>query len=286
MSQDENEKEFASHNASKILLQDFDHTAESLDDDFHNSYFPLDIKEEECDIVILDSAMQPSAAEGVKKVNKKTKDGKKKCDKTVAAEGLLSAEIADKKNLELQNQSLKSYLAMCMQQNMTGRALLTLKSYLEDINLASNSSQVYEVMLKEAASKCNWKVMKEIIKIMNEANAPLTLQSFGACFTCLGARAQRGESNLETLAENLLDKMASCGMQVDDLFLNGQFHSNHRELALRGVHLVLPDFQPRVIPPLVTYSSPILDSLNDFKIESVVKSPADGLELDTTKYVL
>jgi hypothetical protein len=282
MSQDENEKEFRS-TSSKILLQDFDHTSEGLEEDFHSSYFPLDIKEEECDIVTLDSVQ--TSAEGVKKVNKRAIDGKTKRGKTaIATAEELVAEVTDKKNVELQNQSLKSYLSMCMQQNFTGRALFTLKSYLEDINLASNSNQVYEVMLKEAASKCNWKVMKEIIKIMNDVNAPFTLQCFGACFTCLGGRAQRGESNLETLAENLLDKMASCGIQVDDLFLNGQFHSNHRELALKGVQLVLPDFQPSVIPPLVTYSSPILNSLNNFAIESVVKSPADGLEFDAQRY--
>ena len=198
----------------------------------------------------------------------------------------LLEEIRYQKNLELQNISLQNYLAMCMQQKLMSRALLTLKSYQQELNLANNGSKVYEVMLNEAASMCNWNLIKEVIMIMNQAKVPLTIQCFNACFICLGAKSARNESHLEPLAENLLDKMSSCGIEVDDLFKNGQFHSDHRELALRGVQLGLPDFQPKKIPPLVTYSNSILNALNDFKIDPVTRSPADGLGFDPKRYVM
>lgn len=183
-------------------------------------------------------------------------------------------EIEKKKEISFRN-SLKSYLTMCMQQNMVYKAMILLRNYHSDEKYFK-SSEVYDAVLKEAAISCSWKLIKEVVAMMDEGGVPFSLDSFAACFVSLGRRSEQ-ETGLKSLSENLLDKMVSCGLGVEDIFLKCKFTSNHRELAVKGIRLAIPDFEPAFSSIPSSYATPLLNSLNDLKVDSAVQSPVSGL---------
>lgn len=183
-------------------------------------------------------------------------------------------EIEKKKEISFRN-SLKSYLTMCMQQNMVYKAMMLLRNYHSDEKYFK-SSEVYDAVLKEAALSCSWKLIKEVVAMMDEGGVPFSLDSFAACFVSLGRRSEQ-ETGLNSLSENLLDKMVSCGLDAGEIFLKCKFTSNHRELAVKGIRLAIPDFEPAFPSIPSSYVTPLLNSLNDLKVDSAVQSPVSGL---------
>lgn len=172
-------------------------------------------------------------------------------------------------------QSLKSYLSMCMRQNMVYKACLILTQYHKAEKYVM-TSEVYDVMLKEAASQGNWRLIKDITAMMQEKQVSFSCDSFAACFVCLGLRSQR-ERRLEPVAENLIDKMDACGFTVEDLFKRCRFTGSQRELATKGIRLADPNFEPPIRPIDMNYISPLVSNLNNKGVDDLIDSPASGL---------
>lgn len=216
------------------------------------------------------SAKEPQASIKQSRLEKKLKNIQK------SSEELKNSTIEVEKKKEISYRySLKSYLAMCMQQNMVYKAMMLLRNYHAEKKYIK-TSEVYDAVLKEAATHSSWKLIKEIVAMMEEGGIPFSLDSFAACFVCLGRRTEQ-EAGLVSLSENLLDKMVSCGLSVEHIFTTCKFTSNHRELAVKGVRLALPDFEPTFPSIPSAYITPLLDSLNDLKVDSVIPSPVSGL---------
>lgn len=207
---------------------------------------------------------------------------KKLKDQILSEEAKAAAiELQKKKEIAFRI-SLKSYLTMCMQQNMVFRAMLLLRNYHEEVK-HHKSSEVYDAVLREASVRCSWKLLKEIVLMMEQGCVPFSLESFAACFIGLGVRSEQ-EIGLEAISENLLDKMESCGFHVNDIFRNCKFLNNQRELVIKGITLGLPCFQPEFPSTPLGYTTPLLNSLNDTHVESVVPSHVEGL-LTNEKYL-
>ncbi len=213
----------------------------------------------------------------------KTKSGKKSKSQSNSEDAKETAiEIEKKKEISFRY-SLKSYLTMCMQQNMVYKAMMLLRNYHSE-EKHFKSSEVYDAVLREASSRCSWKLIKEIVIMMEEGEIPFSLESFSACFVCLGRRSER-ESGLEPLSENLLDKMVSCGLNVEDIFTSCKFTSNHRDMAIKGIRLAMPEFQPDFPVISYAYTTPLLTNLNDLSVESPIPSAIEGL-LTEEKYFI
>lgn len=241
--------------------------------------------------VLLDGVPKIVSEEKILKTNREIKSAKaqaKKAEKKLRDH--LQSEDAKATAIELQKKkeiafrlSLKSYVTMCMQQGMVYKAMLLLRNYHGEVK-HFKSSEVYDAMLREASVCCSWKLIKEIVTMMEEGGIPFTLESFAACFIGLGLKSER-ESGLEAISENLLDKMEICDLNVDDIFKTCKFLGNHRELAIKGIRLGLPDFEPEFSSTPLTYTTPLLTSLNDTHVESAIPSNVEGL-LKEDKYYL
>ncbi|XP_046457253.1 DNA-directed RNA polymerase, mitochondrial-like [Daphnia pulex] len=233
--------------------------------------------------VLLDGVPKIVSEEKILKTNREIKSAKaqaKKAEKKLRDH--LQSEDAKATAIELQKKkeiafrlSLKSYVTMCMQQGMVYKAMLLLRNYHGEVK-HFKSSEVYDAMLREASACCSWKLIKEIVTMMEEGGIPFTLESFAACFIGLGLKSER-ESGLEAISENLLDKMEICDLNVDDIFKTCKFLGNHRELAIKGIRLGLPDFEPEFSSTPLTYTTPLLTSLNDTHVESAIPSNVEGL---------
>ena len=212
----------------------------------------------------------------------KTKVAEKKLRDQILSEEAKAAAIELQKKKEIAYRfSLKSYLTMCMHHNMVYKAMLLLRNYHGEVK-HFKSSIVYDAVLREASVRCSWKLIKEIVSMMEQGGVPFSLESFAACFIGLGVKSER-ESGLEAISENLLDKMEACGFHVNDIFKHCKFLSNQRELVVKGIRLGLPNFQPEFPSTPLTYTTPLLTSLNDTHVDSVVSSQVEGL-LTEDKY--
>lgn len=200
---------------------------------------------------------------------------KKMCNQNSIEESQAAAVELEKKKEIAFRFSLKSYLTMCMQQNMVYKAMILLRNYHAEKKYFK-SSLVYDAVLREASSRCSWKLIKEVVQMMEQGGIPFSLDSFAACFICLGRRSEK-EIGLEALAENLLDKMDFCGLNVEDIFQSCKFTGNHRELAAKGIRLAMPNFQPGFPSVPLTYTTPLLAALNEMTVESEVTSNIEGL---------
>lgn len=214
----------------------------------------------------------------------KSKAAGKKVSNQDSSEELKAAAIELEKKKEIAYRfSLKSYLTMCMQQDMVYKAMILLRNYHAE-EKHFKSSLVYDAVLREASSRCSWKLIKEVVLMMEQGEIPFSLDSFAACFICLGRRSEK-EVNLEVLSDNLLDKMDSCRLNVEDIFTICKFTGNHRELATKGVKLAMPDYQPGFPSVPLTYTTPLLTALNDMAVESEITSNVQGLLTEEKYYV-
>jgi len=219
----------------------------------------------------------------IKSSNTKAKAAKKLKEHLLSEDAKAAAIESQKKKEIAYRFSLKSYLTMCMQQGMVYKAMLLLRNYHGEVK-HFKSSEVYDAMLREASVRCSWKLIKEIVSMMEQDGVPFSLESFAACFIGLGVKSER-ESGLKGISENLLDKMEICGLNVNDIFKHCKFLSTHRELAIKGIRLGLPDFQPEFPSTPLTYTTSLLTSLNDTRVESVIHSHVEGV-LNDDKYYL
>lgn len=224
------------------------------------------------EIYSLKETTKSDQPQSVKKSSIKTK--KKQNPLNNEEQQKAALEIEKKREISFRN-SLKSYLTMCMQQNMVYKAMMLLRNYHGDEKYVQ-SSEVYDAVLREAASNCSWKLIKDVVVMMEEKGVPFSLDSFAACFVCLGRRSLE-ENNLKSLSENLLDKMASCGLSHQDIFMKCKFTNNQRELAIKGIRQAIPDFDPPFPSIPSTYTTTLLSSLNNLNIESTNDSPVSGL---------
>lgn len=56
-------------------------------------------------------------------------------------------------------------------------------------------SQVYDAVLMEAAAQCNWQILREVMRMMEEGQVPYTITSHAAFFICLGWRSLSEKGN-------------------------------------------------------------------------------------------
>jgi len=156
-----------------------------------------------------------------------------------------------------------------------------LRSYHKSKKL-TKSSEVYDAVLLEASAACDWNLIREVVQMMEAGQIPFSLLSFISCFTCLGSRSLL-EQGLEPVAQNLLDKMATYNLRIENVFLSHRYSQNQREMLIRGIRLARPDFEPVYPSVSVDYRSELLEALNDRRVHSDVKPLADGTDLTAKK---
>ena len=220
---------------------------------------------------LLESATQESAI-SKKAAVKKNKSKKQKTLNEKTPEELKKIELLKAYNIQ---QNLKSYLNMCFHHGFIWKVLPTLKSYEKELLLLKNCD-VYNIVLKGAARNGDWIMVQEIRTLMEELEVSPDVETYAACFACLGACA----SEISTVwAEKLVREMESKSMALSDIFDKCLFAGNEREITIDGIRLARPDFVARRSTRLLNYSTKLLDKLNDLSLPDgvIIESPAKGV---------
>jgi pentatricopeptide repeat protein len=92
---------------------------------------------------------------------------------------------------------------MCLHHGYIWKVLPTLKSYEKELLLIKNCD-VYNIILKGAARNGDWLMVQEIRTLMEELQVSPDIETYAACFACLGACT----SEISTVwAEKLVQEM-------------------------------------------------------------------------------
>ncbi|PSN42978.1 hypothetical protein C0J52_13214 [Blattella germanica] len=257
----------------------------ALDDGCHSNSLELDTVEfDESSIETMSTVVpvpQTSAKENsVKKTSKepKHKTSFKLRQKELTAKVKLSdLEKAAKEECLYRN--LKSYLEVCVNCGLQNRAFFSLlfyhsRSKHSKFTSAANEIKLFNIILHGFARKGNIYKIKELLQILHKDNIPLSPQSFAGVFECIGRLPESSEN--EKLLREYVKEMTKMNLTFNDVMQRSTFLSDQREMALRAISIIDPDFIYTDDMPDTCYSCSLMQELNSEE-GNAFKSPAEGL---------
>ncbi|XP_068617783.1 DNA-directed RNA polymerase, mitochondrial [Battus philenor] len=137
--------------------------------------------------------------------------------------------------------------------------------------------KIYNTLLHGFASQGNMENVKELKSLMEEDGVPLNAQSYSAIFECV----ERSHiPDKQTVLEFYYQQMQEKGITLNDLLDKSKFIYDQREMVLKAVRRIQPQFEPCYTPPDLDYNCPLLEKLNLTDMtnrQGLLTSPADGL---------
>lgn len=223
----------------------------------------------------------PSASVPQQKSQRKTKSLKRSTKEAMAKIKYSELEKAGKEMSF--NATLLAYLELCESCGFLNRGFATLQYYINRPNYSKNASRVtnvkvFEVLLRGYASKGNVNKVEELWEMMEAAGIKPSLPGFAARLECIGRATTSSCDNREQNLSKILQSMAKEGFSANDIFEKCQFVSDQREVLLKTVRTIHPDFMPEIPAPDICYSCSLLENINEMQEKNkLLTSPAQGI---------
>ncbi|KAI3368300.1 hypothetical protein L3Q82_008012 [Scortum barcoo] len=226
--------------------------------------------------VEVNAATAEVAAAPHKAPNKKQKDSKKKVSsgdhqkQTVTDAQDTAKELAEVEELERRlNQQVGQWMSPsnpeCLEQTVQDTAReniqLRIHSYLEACVFAgeierahcfllsqhravsrrkSLNTAMYNIMMRVWAKKGTLNQIGRMFILLEEAGLKPNAGSYCAALECMG----RTPDCSPAIVRRCLNKMEEDGLSVDDVFSQCVFQKDERDMVLKAVRIVQPDYQP------------------------------------------
>ncbi|KAG7239014.1 hypothetical protein INR49_030279 [Caranx melampygus] len=137
--------------------------------------------------------------------------------------------------------SISSYLEACVFAGDIDRAHCFLLSQHRAMSRRKHlNTNVYNIVMKVWAKKGSLNQIGRIFILLEEAGLKPNLGSYCAALECMGRNANCSPK----VITRCLSQMEEDGFSVDDLFTQCVFRQDEREMVLKAVHVIQPDYQP------------------------------------------
>ncbi|XP_070764793.1 DNA-directed RNA polymerase, mitochondrial [Enoplosus armatus] len=159
--------------------------------------------------------------------------------------------------------SIRSYLEACVFSGDIERAhrfLLSQHRVMSRRRLLN--TDVYNIMMRVWAKKGTLNQIGRVFILLEEAGLKPNLGSYCAALESMG----RNPDCSPKIITRCLSQMEEDGLSVDDVFSQCVFRQDERDMVLKAVHIVQPDYQPR---PDTTASQCSSSLVQDFYIQRV-----------------
>uniref|UniRef100_A0A8C7VNG1 DNA-directed RNA polymerase n=1 Tax=Oncorhynchus mykiss TaxID=8022 RepID=A0A8C7VNG1_ONCMY len=113
---------------------------------------------------------------------------------------------------------------------------------------------LYNIMMRVWAKKGSLNQIGRMFILIEEAGLKPNLGSYCAALECMG----RNPDCSPHVINRVLRQMEEDGLPVDELFSHCVFRQDERDMVLRAIHTVQPDFQSSINTILQTCSSPLV----------------------------
>lgn len=143
-------------------------------------------------------------------------------------------------SLDLQH-SICSYLEACIFVGEVERAQRFLLSQHRARSRRKHlNTGVYNIMMRVWAKKGTLNHIGRIFILLEEAGMKPNLQSYAAALECMGRNANCSPK----VVSRCLNQMKEDNLTVDDLFSQCVFRQDERDMLLRAISIVKPDYRP------------------------------------------
>ncbi|CAB1331493.1 unnamed protein product [Coregonus sp. 'balchen'] len=171
--------------------------------------------------------------------------------------------------------SVQCYLEACVFCGDIDRAhhlLLTHHRMISRRNLLNIG--LYNIMMRVWAKKGSLNQIGRMFILVEEAGLKPNLSSYCAALECMG----RTPNCSPKVINRVLRQMKEDGLRVEELFSLCVFRQDERDMVLRAINTVEPDFQPSINTVLHTCSSPLVKDFYTERADAKYPKLAFNLE--------
>ncbi|KAF1385866.1 hypothetical protein PFLUV_G00112200 [Perca fluviatilis] len=137
--------------------------------------------------------------------------------------------------------SIRSYLEACVFAGDVERAHRFLLSQHRVMSRRKHlNTGVYNIIMRVWAKKGTLNQIGRMFILLEEAGLKPNLGSYCTALECMG----RNPNCSPKVITRCLSQMEEDGLSVDDLFSQCVFRQDERDMVLKAVHVVQPDYQP------------------------------------------
>ncbi|XP_051765316.1 DNA-directed RNA polymerase, mitochondrial isoform X1 [Ctenopharyngodon idella] len=151
---------------------------------------------------------------------------------------------------------IRCYLEACVFIDDVSRAQNCLLSHHRQLSKRTQLSiSAYNVIMRMWAKKGSINHIRRLFVLIEEAGLKPNVTSYCAALECMG----RMSACEKWIITRCLQQMEVDGMSVDDVFSQCVFKKDEREMVLRAVRLVKPEYQPLVSKDQPVCSLPLVE---------------------------
>ncbi|XP_061833867.1 DNA-directed RNA polymerase, mitochondrial [Nerophis lumbriciformis] len=155
--------------------------------------------------------------------------------------------------------SIVSYLETCVfAGNIDLAEHFLLSQHKRRSRRALLNTDVYNIMMRVWAKKGILNPISSLFILLEEAGLRPNAVSYSAALECMG----RSANCPPQLISRCLSHMKQDGLSLDDIFSQCVFQLDERDMVLKAVHTIHPDYQPApapALPAIQSYSSLVED---------------------------
>ncbi|XP_075062200.1 DNA-directed RNA polymerase, mitochondrial [Mixophyes fleayi] len=141
-------------------------------------------------------------------------------------------------------QNIKCYLEICMFIGEINKAHHCLNYYHQNSERRRLlNTSMYNLLMRSFAKRASLAEIGSLFMMLEEADLKPNLESYAAALESMG----RSDTNRKTI-ERCLNQMEEHQMSIDQLFQHFTFVEDERDMVLKAIHCVRPDFK---LPPRV-----------------------------------
>ncbi|KAJ7993063.1 hypothetical protein DPEC_G00268550 [Dallia pectoralis] len=176
---------------------------------------------------------------------------------------------------EDEQQRVQCYLEACVFSGDIDRASNLLLTNHQNIRQRKVLNiEAYNLMMSVWAKKGSMDPIRQLFVLVEEAGLKPNLSSYSAALECLGRTPNCDPS----LINRILQQIEADGLSLDELFCHGVFRQDERDMALKAVLTIQPDFQPSIKSVMPTCSSPLVKDFYSERTDSRYPKLAFSLE--------
>uniref|UniRef100_A0A671LYK3 DNA-directed RNA polymerase n=1 Tax=Sinocyclocheilus anshuiensis TaxID=1608454 RepID=A0A671LYK3_9TELE len=150
---------------------------------------------------------------------------------------------------------IRCYLEACVFIDDVARAQSCLFSHHRQLSKRMHLSiSAYNIVMRMWAKRCSFNHIRRLFVLIEEAGLKPNVASYSAALECMG----RMPDHLFSGPHRCLQQMEVDGLSVDDVFRQCVFKKDEREMVLRAVRLVHPEYQPSVSKDQPVCSLPLV----------------------------
>ncbi|KAG7488005.1 hypothetical protein MATL_G00029600 [Megalops atlanticus] len=152
--------------------------------------------------------------------------------------------------------NVRSYVEACVFVGDVERAQRCLLAHHHQLSRRKLLSiGLYNVMMRVWAKRGSLNQIGRLFVLVEEAGLKPNLSSYAAALECMG----RNPNCSARVITRCLQQLEENGLSLDDLFRQCLFRQDEREMVLKAIHTVEPDFQPSVDSEPKICPSPLVE---------------------------